>query len=117
MRVYDSVYPDNYDEEVLTISVNRNLNAPVILELGNLATTIWDTHPIGDLVIDVNATDADNVSTHITVLKLVLQLQSQLFKHKAFFFFSLSTSFVSKKLLDMVLSYTNIFLLHYTQLL
>lgn len=62
MRVYDDVYPDNYDEDVLAITVTRNLNAPVILNLANLQVTVWDTHPIGDLIVDVNATDADNVS-------------------------------------------------------
>ena len=64
MRVFDTVYPDNYDEEVLSITVRRNLNTPRIINIPNLQATIWDTHAIGDLIVTVNATDDDNVSTH-----------------------------------------------------
>lgn len=67
MRVVDSVYPGNFDEDIISINVQRNLNAPTILDLGNLQATIWDTHPIGDLIIRVNATDADNVRDHLVL--------------------------------------------------
>lgn len=65
--VYDSVYPETIDEEILTIPVTRNPSEPTILNLGNLAATIWDTHVPGVLILDVNATDSDGVYTYIYI--------------------------------------------------
>ena len=61
IRAFDSVYPDNFAEGVLTINVRRNLNSPVFLDTQNYFTTIFDTHPLGGNIMDVNATDADMV--------------------------------------------------------
>jgi hypothetical protein len=62
VRVFDSDYPANYDEDVLLIDVTRNPSRPTILDIGNLQAEIWDTHPTGAFILDVNATDTDGVS-------------------------------------------------------
>ncbi|KAH3862832.1 hypothetical protein DPMN_025807 [Dreissena polymorpha] len=58
-RVWDSEYPDNYDEDILKLVPNRNPGKPTILNLAGLSTTIWDTHGLGEVIIRVNATDTD----------------------------------------------------------
>lgn len=59
VRVFDSIYPDNFDEEVLTIQVSRNAGQPSFINLNDLIAEIWDTHPLGGFVLDTNATDTD----------------------------------------------------------
>ena len=61
--MWDSAYPNNYDEDAITIMPQRNPGQPQILNVNNLQKEIWDTHAVGETIIQVNATDADGVST------------------------------------------------------
>ena len=61
--MFDSEYPNTYDEDILVIDVTRNPAVPNILNIGNLRAEIWDTHPIGDFILNVTASDDDGVSS------------------------------------------------------
>ncbi|XP_062611587.1 cadherin EGF LAG seven-pass G-type receptor 2-like, partial [Saccostrea cucullata] len=58
LTAHDKRYPNNKVNETVTITVKRNLNAPVF-SLPSYSRTVLDTIPIGDQVVQVNATDAD----------------------------------------------------------
>ncbi|KAL5018737.1 hypothetical protein ScPMuIL_004459 [Solemya velum] len=56
--VYDSVYPDVQDTADVTIIVSRNPNSPVCSQ-SSYNINIAESTSLGDLLIDVNGTDAD----------------------------------------------------------
>lgn len=61
MRVYDQG-ESRYDAFAnVTVIVRRNLNVPVFT-LGSYVTTIHETFPVGEVVIDVMAGDLDMVN-------------------------------------------------------
>ncbi|KAK3089813.1 hypothetical protein FSP39_006721 [Pinctada imbricata] len=55
---YDSVYPNNRDTSDVLISINRNENPP-IFTLPSYTQTIPDTFSLGQMILDVSATDSD----------------------------------------------------------
>jgi len=57
VTVADSQQPLKSSTGTLTIHVDRNANCPVFS--GRYQVTIPETHPVGETVITVNATDAD----------------------------------------------------------
>jgi len=61
VTAYDSGSPLADVSETVTITIQRNLNAP-IFNPQNYETTIYDYVPIGSSVITVNAEDADITS-------------------------------------------------------
>lgn len=56
--MYDSVYPDVQDTADVTIIVSRNPNSPVCSQ-SSYNINIAESTSLGDLLIDVNGTDAD----------------------------------------------------------
>ena len=58
LLAFDTFYPNNYGTATATIFVNRNPNPP-IFSLPNYRVTIAETSPLGMMVVDTNATDAD----------------------------------------------------------
>lgn len=61
IKAYDSVYPSNTDEAVVTINVNHNPSAPVF-NPAFYVTTIPETFLVSNVVVDINAVDNDRVS-------------------------------------------------------
>ena len=59
IRTWDTAYPDNYIERVLTIDVNRNVFGPVF---NGASFTLQDDFPSGNVVYNLTASDGDNVS-------------------------------------------------------
>ena len=57
MIVYDNVYPNVQDTSTVTISVNRNENAPLFIR--SFDVTIPETTPLGQIITNVTATDLD----------------------------------------------------------
>lgn len=60
LTAHDTRYPNNRATATVTISVTRNLNSPRFI--GIYSETILDSVPLGYQVLQVNATDDDNVS-------------------------------------------------------
>ena len=58
LLAFDTFYPNNYGTATATIFVNRNPNAP-IFSIPNYRVTIAETSPLGMMIVDTNATDAD----------------------------------------------------------
>lgn len=63
VKVYDVATPDRAAFQDVRINVLRNTNAPQIRSF--YSVDIYDTDLVGSMVIMLNATDADNVSTRI----------------------------------------------------
>ena len=62
MIAYDSVYPNVTATSTVSITMQRNLGGPQFVG-GPYSATITDLYKLGDLVLEVNATDVDdNVS-------------------------------------------------------
>lgn len=61
LQVYDSTYPRNPGVCTVRITVIRNPSAP-IFRLPAYLETISEYYPIGDVAVDVEASDADGVS-------------------------------------------------------
>ena len=66
MQCYDSSYPDVVDVSDVTISVTRNLNAPVF-ELPNYQETIPETFALGVQILQVSAVDSDGDSVTYSI--------------------------------------------------
>lgn len=60
LNAYDTFYPNDKATATVTVSVNRNPGAPVF-DPAIYTRTIPETFPLGNLVVDVNATDPDLV--------------------------------------------------------
>lgn len=60
MVAFDTVYPNNRATATATISVNRNPNGPTFNPQVYKRQIDEDTS-LGALIVDVNATDLDNV--------------------------------------------------------
>ena len=58
--IYDTAYPDNYATGSLTVSVVRNANAPLFSQ-DEYSKSLDDQFPIGEDVLEVQATDLDQV--------------------------------------------------------
>ena len=58
---YDAFYPRNFGIATVTINIIRNPNAPVF-SLPSYQVTINENFPLGDVVVDVQASDLDGVS-------------------------------------------------------
>ena len=58
LLAYDTSYPNNFGTATCTIFVNRNPNPP-IFTVPNYRVVISETSPLGLMVVDTNATDAD----------------------------------------------------------
>ena len=65
--MHDSAKPDNFAETSVTIPVRRNVHAPSFLSQ-TYAQTIFENLAVGSSVLQVNATDDDNVSVFIHVI-------------------------------------------------
>lgn len=67
--VYDDAYTADRATSTVTINVNRNPSGPVFIDnlVPPLTYTrlITENFPVGDVVIDVNATDSDGVSLNL----------------------------------------------------
>ena len=63
MNCYDRLHPDRVDEEVVVISVNRNPNCPSFTSQAGYSISINENYPLNSFVIQVNASDADGVSS------------------------------------------------------
>ncbi|XP_048248833.1 cadherin EGF LAG seven-pass G-type receptor 2-like [Haliotis rufescens] len=59
VRAEDSGSPRLYDIALVELTINRNLNPPIFNPV-SYQMTILETRPIGDVVVRVTATDADN---------------------------------------------------------
>ncbi|KAK0048619.1 protocadherin Fat 4, partial [Biomphalaria pfeifferi] len=57
-RVYDNVFPDSFDEKVLTVTTVRNPNHPVCKD-PTVVRTIDINTKVGDIIYTMNATDSD----------------------------------------------------------
>ena len=55
---YDSAYPDVQDSATVSITVQRNINAPIFTS-SRYTQTISERHQPGTQVVCFNATDAD----------------------------------------------------------
>ena len=68
LRAYDSYYPYNYGFATVTIFVVRNPSAPQFT-LTNYVETINENYLLGEVVVDVQASDLDGVrvATHFIV--------------------------------------------------
>lgn len=64
---YDDQTPYQRATADVVISVSRNVNGP-LFQPDNYFRTITEETDVGIMVVDVNATDADNVSLSIYVL-------------------------------------------------
>ena len=58
MVAYDSNVPSQRDTADVTITVTRNLNAPVFTR-SNYITTVDESFPFGRAVVNATAVDAD----------------------------------------------------------
>lgn len=58
IQAADNGYPAKTDLSVITVFVNRNLNAPVFIPT-TYNITILDNRNLGDVVATVTATDSD----------------------------------------------------------
>lgn len=67
LTAHDTRYPNNRANATVTIQVTRNLNSPVFSP-PSYSRTILDTVPLGYQVVQVNATDGDNVSIESSCL-------------------------------------------------
>ena len=63
IQAADNGYPAKTDLAVITIFVNRNLNAPVFFPVV-YNITILDNSNLGDVVETVRATDSDLIVSH-----------------------------------------------------
>lgn len=61
LTAHDTRYPNNRATATVTVQVTRNVNSPVFFP-PSYSRTILDTVPLGYQVVQVNATDGDNVS-------------------------------------------------------
>jgi hypothetical protein len=60
VQAYDNGYPALYDTTVLTVNVNRNLQAPVFSQ-PNYNVTILESQTLGETIVSVLATDPDSL--------------------------------------------------------
>lgn len=67
LTAHDTRYPNNRATASVTVHVTRNLNSPVFSP-PSYSRTILDTVPLGYQVVQVNATDGDNVSIESSCL-------------------------------------------------
>ncbi|XP_062579030.1 protocadherin Fat 3-like [Saccostrea cucullata] len=67
LTAHDTRYPNNKANATVTITVRRNLNAPVF-SLPSYSRTVLDTIPLGDQVVQVNATDADGDQIRYSII-------------------------------------------------
>ncbi|XP_046583162.1 protocadherin Fat 1-like [Haliotis rubra] len=61
VRAEDNGSPKLYDIALVELTINRNLNPPIFNPV-TYEETILETRPIGDVVLRVTASDADNLS-------------------------------------------------------
>ncbi|XP_071105182.1 protocadherin gamma-B1-like [Haliotis cracherodii] len=66
VRVEDNGSPKLYDFALVELTINRNLNPPVFNPV-NYEKAILETRPVGDVVLRVTASDADNLAPYNTV--------------------------------------------------
>ena len=60
MQAYDTAYPNNKAQANLIVQVRRNVNGPVFSpQPARYERTISENYPIGDVIVDLTATDAD----------------------------------------------------------
>ncbi|KAH3873281.1 hypothetical protein DPMN_036513 [Dreissena polymorpha] len=60
LRAYDSFYAYNYGFATVRIIVIRNPNPPVF-SLPSYQVTVNENIPLGNVAVDIQATDADQV--------------------------------------------------------
>ncbi|XP_078316513.1 protocadherin Fat 4-like isoform X2 [Crassostrea virginica] len=63
LRATDGGNPPKYDDKILTVSVTRNLLAPVFVQQ-NYNTTIWEIQDLDTVIIEVSARDDDTKAPH-----------------------------------------------------
>ncbi|KAJ8318063.1 hypothetical protein KUTeg_003154 [Tegillarca granosa] len=66
VTAYDSGAPEATTSEIVTLVINRNLNAPRF-GLPRYEATIYDYLPVGSSVVQLNATDVDTTSPENTI--------------------------------------------------
>ncbi|XP_046560786.1 cadherin-related tumor suppressor-like [Haliotis rubra] len=66
VRAEDNGSPRLYDIALVELTINRNLNPPIFTPV-TYEVTIPETWPIGDVVLRVTASDADNLAPYNTV--------------------------------------------------
>ena len=64
LNAFDTFYPYNFGAATVQINVIRNPATP-IFSAPNYVQTVNENYPLGDVVIDVNATDSDGVSVSV----------------------------------------------------
>lgn len=64
IAAYDSAFPNNRVMEQLSINVLRNPNAPRF-DQNSYSKRISETFPVGEIILQVAATDQDSVSTDL----------------------------------------------------
>ncbi|VDH99244.1 protocadherin Fat 4, partial [Mytilus galloprovincialis] len=67
VRAWDSIYPNDFAQDIVNITVTRNENQPIFTRL-QFETTINETTQVGVAVIRLNATDSDGDKLRYTVI-------------------------------------------------
>lgn len=75
--VYDNAYPTDRGTATVTVIVDRNPSGPQFTDNLPVPFTytrvITEDFPLGNTVIDINATDSDGVSSYtVSLVKLVM---------------------------------------------
>ncbi|KAL5018741.1 hypothetical protein ScPMuIL_004463 [Solemya velum] len=89
LNAYDTVYPDDRATATVTVSVNRNPGSPVF-DPAFYAKIIPESFPLGNSVVDVNATDPDFDPLHY-------EMESADAEDKEYFYVNPVTGLISLK--------------------
>lgn len=66
IRAYDNGIPSKSNTSLVTITINRNLNAPIFVQT-QLSANLPDNNALGQTLITVTANDADTAVGLLTV--------------------------------------------------
>ena len=72
-EAYDSSYPQQSKRArgMLTVYVTRNPNGPRFTDPQNYRAVEWEDFPVGDILIDANATDSDSGVNYVLLYFLL----------------------------------------------
>ncbi|KAJ8319080.1 hypothetical protein KUTeg_004171 [Tegillarca granosa] len=90
VQAYDTFYPSDRATIRCTINVNRNPNVPAFIR-GLYRETIPETHPIGNSVVQLNATDLDR-----DVLRFEMSANADI-EDKEYFYVNPETGLITLK--------------------
>ena len=75
IRAYDNGIPSKSNTSLVTITINRNLNAPIFVQT-QLSANLPDNNALGQTLITVTANDADTaVGLHrLMIIKQIMNV-------------------------------------------